>query len=361
MLSAGPLIEDPILDPVDKVIWLVLAQWAGRGRGMVPCPSFAEIGRQANVSSATTVQRALLILRARRWLTELKGVSAARTESAPSVRILHPTPLPLSDTVFLDGQFLAFLTSLKSHHHARVRTIASEALTSAETAESCQAVPRIHTANKSARARGARRPVNAFEFSGRILVELSNRGDRMSPPDPISEPPEKSGHPQNLRADRTVLTHCRCSNKKTTTTTTSASGRRASKSGGEPARLDGLVIPPRIDTEQYDLIARYLGGVPAAARQAVLDELAGRLAAERSGAGPVFDAVRYLNALCREVRQGAFEPNLGVAVRRERERRGEAQRAAGERAGEVPAKEIRRVAAESAIADLKAALGKPRS
>jgi len=59
----------------------------------------------------------------------------------------------------------------------------------------------------------------------------------------------------------------------------------------------------------------------------VLDELAGRLEAEQRGAKPVYDELRYLHHLCRQVNEGGFVENLGLKVQTERDRRkGEAER-----------------------------------
>ena len=55
-------------------------------------------------------------------------------------------------------------------------------------------------------------------------------------------------------------------------------------------------------------------------RQSVLDELTGRLEAERLGAEPVWDALRYLHRLCLRAREGEFHPNLGLSRRREQPR-----------------------------------------
>jgi hypothetical protein len=85
--------------------------------------------------------------------------------------------------------------------------------------------------------------------------------------------------------------------------------------------LEGLIFPPRLKANQRALAARYLATVPAEHRQSVLDELAGRLQAEQHGAKPVYDELRYLHHLCKQVNQGGFVENLGLKVQTERERR----------------------------------------
>ena len=85
-------------------------------------------------------------------------------------------------------------------------------------------------------------------------------------------------------------------------------------SAREAVSLEGLVLPPRLKDNQRALAARYLATIPAEQRQSVLDELAGRLEAEQRGAKPVYDELRYLHHLCRQVNQGGFVANLGLKV-----------------------------------------------
>ena len=84
-----------------------------------------------------------------------------------------------------------------------------------------------------------------------------------------------------------------------------------------------LVYPERLTPEQRETAARQLTAIPGDLRQAVLDELEGRLRAERQGAKPVYDALSYLRHLCGKAAAGDFEANLGLKIRDERRRRQE--------------------------------------
>jgi hypothetical protein len=124
-----------------------------------------------------------------------------------------------------------------------------------------------------------------------------------------------------------------------------------------------LVYPERLTPEQRETAARQLVATPGDLRQAVLDELEGRLRAERQGAKPVYDALSYLRHLCGKAAAGDFEANLGLKIRDERRRRQEeaercrqaqlAQQAAKRRKDEP---RVRRDVSVQ-IAELKAALG----
>ena len=105
------VLTDPVLESVDKMVWMVLRQNAIRGR----FPSYAQIGRAANVSSKSTVSRAIAILRATRWLARCgeRGVGGAGHEASREVGVvvyaLHDEPLPVPDTLHLDTSYLTFL------------------------------------------------------------------------------------------------------------------------------------------------------------------------------------------------------------------------------------------------------------
>jgi hypothetical protein len=63
------VVHDPILEPVDKLVWMVICQAAQTTGTKAVFPSYADIARLANVSSTSTLSRAIAILRATRWLS----------------------------------------------------------------------------------------------------------------------------------------------------------------------------------------------------------------------------------------------------------------------------------------------------
>ena len=123
------VLRDPVLEPVDKTVWMVLRQSAIRGR----FPSYRRIGQAANISSKSTVSRAIVILRATRWLarcmeSRTRGAGrrmsrATRPGAEVAVFALHDAPLPVPDTLHLDTGYLAFLQFSQAHPHARVRKV----------------------------------------------------------------------------------------------------------------------------------------------------------------------------------------------------------------------------------------------
>ena len=122
------LLEDTVLQPVDKIVLLIVMTIVRQSNGDAFLPTQAELARMANVSSPDTIWRALLILRCSRWLTSCQKMWTKRGLIEPSAYVANAKPLPIADTLFLDPQYVAFLKKSAGHIHARVRKVASEFL-----------------------------------------------------------------------------------------------------------------------------------------------------------------------------------------------------------------------------------------
>lgn len=122
------LIEDTVLEPVDKVIWLVMMISARRGGGNAALPTLVELASIANVAARDTVSRTLSILRCRRWLTVCHTSYRKGGRQKGSAYTLHGRPLPVADTLYLDPDYLEFLEKSTGHGHARVQKVACDVL-----------------------------------------------------------------------------------------------------------------------------------------------------------------------------------------------------------------------------------------
>ena len=118
------VIEDPVLEPVDKLVWMVIMLHARRTGGRTAFPHYDTIATQTNVSSAATISRAIAILRLTRWLTLCARARKKSARFAANVYILHDEPLPLADAIYLDEAYVRFVTQSLADHHARVRRVA---------------------------------------------------------------------------------------------------------------------------------------------------------------------------------------------------------------------------------------------
>ncbi len=79
-----------------------------------------------------------------------------------------------------------------------------------------------------------------------------------------------------------------------------------------------LIYPRRLSDNQRKLADRYLSTVPPDQRQAVLDELEGRIRSEQRGMTPLYDELSFLYSLCNALKKGEFKFNLGIRVHEER-------------------------------------------
>jgi hypothetical protein len=355
------VVHDPILEPVDKLVWMVICQ-AAQGMGTkATFPSYADIARLANVSSTSTVSRAIAILRATRWLSLCARNREANGRFGGNVYALHDEPLPLADALHLDPGYMAFLEEAAGHHHARVRRVLQAVSTSLDQdirsgkdvlAPVNPMERRLEALHAIARG-GDRR---YFSFNAEVIAGLANSGVRR----------DGSNQDQNSKAvkpdPQKSKSALRSSSKyKNTTTTTPTDSKDSAR---EAVSLESLIVPPRLKDNQRALAARYLGTIPVEHRQPVLDELAGRFLAEQHGAKPVYDELRYLHHLCVQVNRGGFVPNLGLKVQAERDRRRhEAERLREEAAERERERKERaeRPPGENPIAEIRKLLGMPAS
>ena len=308
------VIQDPILEPVDKLVWMVVKRHA-KGAGSSSFPSYAEICRKANIASKTTVVRCVAILRIARWLTLCARLREPCGRFRRNIYALHDEPLPLADTLHLDPQYRQLLETSLTHPHARVRAVAQDT---------------------------------------RVAVSLYNAGQAE-----VGERLEqnsktvKSVTLQNLqRRSSSSL----CIREKTTTTTEIPdSVTQTTNERGEP-----LTYPRRFSANQCDLAGRQLAAVSAQLRQRILDETEGRIRAEHRGMPVVYDDLRFLASLCRAALNGEFQANLGLNVEAERAAQAaERERPVADTLGTQRDRAAANATAVSSLAELRAVLGMP--
>ncbi|MDN5869221.1 MAG: STY4528 family pathogenicity island replication protein [Nitrococcus sp.] len=355
------VVQDPILEPVDKLVWMVICQ-SGRGTGAkAEFPSYADIARLANISSTSTVSRAIAILRATRWLSLCARSREANGRFGGNVYALHDEPLPLADALHLDPGYMAFLQDAANHHHARVRcvvaavsaTLDDDIRSGKDVLAPVNPIERRLDAIHAIERGGDRR---YFSFNAEVLARLSSSGARRDRADQDQKSKVVKPDPQNSKA---VL---RSSSKYINTTTTTTTPKNYSESAREAVSIETLIVPARLKDNQRALAARYLATIPVEDRQPVLDELAGRLLAEQRGAKPVYDELRYLHHLCVQVNRGGFVPNLGLKIQAERDRRRrEAERLREEAAQRERKERAARAPGESPLAEIRKRLGMPKA
>ena len=171
------MIQDPVLEPVDKLVWMVIMLAVGETGGNTAFPGYEAIGRMANVSSRSTIARAIAILRATRWLTLCARLRQSSGRFCGNVYALHDEPLPLADALHLDSNYMAFLSQALAHGHARVRAVAQGVLDAIDAAiqagQAIGAQPHpIERRLQSRMAADGTGPRRCFAFTQQVVKRL---------------------------------------------------------------------------------------------------------------------------------------------------------------------------------------------
>lgn len=316
------VVRDPILEPVDKLVWMVVMLQARDTGGRAAFPSYGTLAQQANIKSTSTIARAIAILRLTRWLSLCARLRAKTGQFQGNVYALHDEPLPLVDALYLDEDYMAFAQQSRQNGHARVRKVAQAVLDalSEEIGQGYDPLAPVAGIEQRARSmvtsrdseRGSSRdkhPRPFSEFTDDVLQQLVNQPDQPA----IAAVEDQDQNSKAVKEQREE--GCSSYILKTTTTTTNKANTKFGASSKAP-----LTFPARLSDNQKALAEQYLAQLPVSLHQAVLDELIGRIQAESYGAKPLYDELRFLHALCRAAKRGEFIPNLGLKVTEARAR-----------------------------------------
>ncbi|MEW8279802.1 MAG: STY4528 family pathogenicity island replication protein [Candidatus Thiodiazotropha sp.] len=315
------VVQDPVLEPVDKLVWMSIRLQASETGGNTAFPSYASIARTANVSSKATIARAIAILRITRWLTLCARLRGKCGRFQGNVFALHDEPLPLGDALHLDSGYMQFLRETAEHRHARVRAVAQGALATIDEdielgRDVCADEHPVTRRMQATDVVEKEMPRRFFAFSAKVMTELRGHSSSRNGPDHQEQNmnPVEAGV-QNLHPQNSNPASCSCSETNKTTTTHHSEQKRFVLHGEGDVPL---IYPRRLSANQRELADRYLNQVPPDQRQAILDELEGRIRSEQRGMKPLYDEMSFLNSLCKALKKGEFESNLGIRVHEER-------------------------------------------
>ena len=312
------VVQDPVLEPVDKLVWIVIMLAARETGGKTTFPGYKSIGKMANVSSRSTIARAIAILRATRWLTLCARVRKACGRYRGSVYALHDEPLPLADALHLDTDYMGFLGNALGHGHARVRAVAQGVLDSIdEDIQAGQAVcTQLHPIEQRMRSVVATQdgePSRFFSFTLNVVRRLRSDSTTSQKVDDHHDQNSNSAGDRVRNSNAQNSNSGSCSSYIYKTTTTPTRGPSKFVLTGEDNQP--LIYPARLCDNHREIAARHLSVLAPEQRQPILDELEGRFRAEEKGMTPVYDELSFLHALCKQMGQGKFLPNLGIKVR----------------------------------------------
>ncbi|MCP4992985.1 MAG: helix-turn-helix domain-containing protein, partial [Gammaproteobacteria bacterium] len=206
------VVQDPILEPVDKLVWMAIRIQSGETGSNRAFPSYAHIAKTANVSSTATISRAIAILRATRWLTLCARVRGVNGRFQGNAYVLHDEPLPLVDAIHLDSTYMQFLGESVNHRHARVKAVARGVLdTIDEDIEAgrnvCADEHPILRRVEATELVQKDMPRRFFAFSAKVMTDLrsyspgedKNRPDHQGQNLNAGEDRVQNLHPQNFK------------------------------------------------------------------------------------------------------------------------------------------------------------------
>ena len=279
------VVQDPVLEPVDKLVWITILLQARTSSANSVFPSYDYIQKTANIASKSTVARSIAVLRATRWLTLCARVRERSGRYGGNVYALHDEPLSLVDVLHLDSGYMAFLQNAQQHAHARVQRVANGVLESLDAdirngIDVCAGHPQNKAALKTLSSDG--QSANLAKPKQQSAISGTHAGVSQDPESSLPSLPTQSND--------------------------------ATMGDGEVV----LVYPKRLDKNQWALTNRYLASVLPEQRQPILDELDGRLRSVEKGMRPLYDEMSFLNSLCKAMRNGEFKLKLGASVHAER-------------------------------------------
>ena len=116
------VIQDPVLEPVDKLVWMVIMLHARETRAD-GVPRLRHHRCKTNVASTSTVSRAIAILRLTRWLTLCCESPADRWRLHRLNVYSLRWNLAAGRCLFLDEGLHGVRHQAQNHHHARVQRV----------------------------------------------------------------------------------------------------------------------------------------------------------------------------------------------------------------------------------------------
>ena len=346
------LVTDPVLEPVDKIVWQIIRIHINAPGAVTTFPSYESVSKYANIKSNHTIARALAILRATRWLSLCARVRGETGRFLGNIYVLHDEPVTLGDAMYLDTEYMAFLRDCTEHNHPRVRKISESVLATIQDlidSDRDAMGERIQTRSYERRVSSSHNAQTSpsliltertdfFAISDSQIKQLGEEAQEMSHAD-IGEKDhvqilhtaksseshqvqkthmDKNEQPnlvQNLHMDETKQKmHTdlqRSSNNINTTTTCSSTAK--------PEKNDDLHFPPGISANERNLALMYLSAINSNQKQDILDEWHGRLQSANNRNTPIDNPIGYLASLCRRAKTGEFNITIGLRIRDKRE------------------------------------------
>jgi hypothetical protein len=306
------VIIDPILQPVDKCVYLFLRTFL-TSHGSQQMPSYDDIGYQLKLSRGT-IARSLSILRITRWITQcnLKRDAAGRFQG--NIYALHDEVIGVEVAMHLDGKYIDDLESMAAKHsHARVRDIAQSVLKNLH--QSYDEPTRVyyidHLDGQDQHYFNDVDPVQNLDPDELDSVG-SSRVQNLDSDENNEKIQRDSDQVQNLDSAIYCSSSCSSSSSKNINKTTTNTDNE---------KMNELVWPKRMNNDHKRIAWFKLRQCPEEFQQLLLDECAAR--STPTAKHPIRDPVAWLNWAVVEVLAGNMPVSsraLNLAQQREHEK-----------------------------------------
>ncbi len=122
------LILDPVLNPYDKVVWLVIRSLCTPGNSVSVFPTYDKIQSSLQISRGS-VATAITKLRLTRWITLVRRErvrnTAGRIVRYGNIYLIHGEPVTLADTFEFDSNYMLFVHECVNHRNTEARKVAN--------------------------------------------------------------------------------------------------------------------------------------------------------------------------------------------------------------------------------------------
>ena len=308
------LLLDRRLTPLERNAWLLIRLLSHESEAAPP--QFEDLGKYLSSvpggtrASRETVARVLSLLRLTRWLSLVSpGRDAQTGQWQKALYVLHEEPLSPAQALAIDPHYFQLIEDSLVHAAKAVRQVAERVLDElkqdpavAPSQIPTQRARRPHRADQRATAHPVipahdSEPGDFARFGiapARVRNHAAPGSESESSLKSRTYHPVRNPNPPSTVQTNTDINLC-----------TVPRARAVAALGWCPEGLNALKLTPSARRQ----VTQALLTLPAAQRQAVLDE-----AAARCRAGGIREPAAYLTALIQRARQGEFKPWAAVGA-----------------------------------------------
>ena len=346
------LILDPVLNPYDKVVWLVIRSRCSPGMSLTAFPTYDEIQSSLHISRGA-VATSITKLRLTRWVTLLRRERVRNTSGQftkdGNIYMIHGEPVSLSDTFDLDANYMAFTHQCASHRNTEVRKVAATIRTTFKFELDCGVDPLrdqhpLDRRMEAWRNRDGDQESQFYSYHPKA-IEHTDSPSNTSETQPNSKFSSRDApvvHDVNHGAQSSAV-HTKnqvSSVERSAYVSSNIKNNNYLQPNSSSSELGNLQYPETLSSNQRYLVQIRLSRLPDTLpdppapwenwEQALLDELSGRMQAGVCGDyEPVKNPVSLISTYCKRLtengyglkEEGNFQIELAEAVHRKRFKR----------------------------------------